>query len=164
MIITTATAVDREAAWLRTSGDGLPALLAVDGGPWDVVQAYMSRTPGQRKRQLYVVRERVEQPRTSVGRMMATHHFKLKIIWPMSSGDGNAEASQRAFDAALDVVLQRVAGFLGDKTHGGRFLSAAENPPRVTIDYEPVEQALQQQAGAFFATVSYACDDPEIVG
>jgi hypothetical protein len=163
MIITTATAVDREAAWLCTSGDGLPALLAVDGGPWDVVQAYAPRTPHARQRQLYVVRERLEQPRTSIGRMMATTHFKLRAIWPMSAGDGNAESAQRAFDSAIDLALQRIAGTLGDKTHGGRFLSCAENPPRVTVDYEPAEQTMQQISG-FLAAISYACDDPEIVG
>lgn len=163
MNITTGNAVDREADWLRTSGDGLPTLLAADGGPWDVVQAYAPRTPHARQRQLYVVRERLEQPRTSVGRMMATHHFKLRAIWPMGSGDGNAESSQRLFDAALDLVLWRIAGTLGDKTHGGRFLSAAENPPRVQIDFEPAEQTMQQISG-FLASISYACDDPETVG
>ena len=46
--MSTADAVDREAAWLATSGDGLPALLVTAGGPFGVVQAYWPRTPGKR--------------------------------------------------------------------------------------------------------------------
>ncbi len=57
--ITSADACDREAAWLSLPGtvaDGLPSLLVMDGGPWDVIQAYQPRTPAVRKAQVFVTR------------------------------------------------------------------------------------------------------------
>jgi hypothetical protein len=55
-----ADAVAREAAWLVTSGDGLPALLKTAGGRWDVVQGYW---PGNRlhaqKTGIYVRRSHI---------------------------------------------------------------------------------------------------------
>ncbi|MFD9632826.1 hypothetical protein [Streptomyces violascens] len=161
--MSTADAVDREAAWLASFGDGLPALLAAAGGPFDVVQAYLRRTPQGRTKQLYVTRRHLREERFAHPRRMPRYQFELRIIWPMSSNSGAAEDSQRALDEAVDLVLQRVGGFVGDKSHGGRFLSAAENPPEVTVSFSDPERSMDARAD-LEATVSYWADDTEITG
>lgn len=158
----TSDAVDRETAWLTTSGDGLPALLTSAGGPWQNIQAYQPRTPGRRGSNLFVLRRAIHDKRFANVRRMDTYEFVLKLIWPLSSGQGNAEADQRAFDSAVDKLLQRIDGQVGDKTHGGRFRSVAENPEYVTVTFEDPEHTLG--GGEFHATVSYFADDFEITG
>ncbi|MGW1073134.1 hypothetical protein [Streptomyces sp. NPDC002537] len=58
---------------------------------------------------------------------MPSYEFVLKLIWPLSSGQGVAEADQWAFDAAVDELLARIDGFPDDKSHGGRFRAVAED-------------------------------------
>lgn len=159
----TSDAVDREQAWLTSFGDGLPALLAAAGGPFDVVQAYLRRTPQGRAKQLYVTRRHLREERFAHPRRMPRYQFELRIIWPLSSNSGAAEDSQRALDAAVDLVLQRVGGLVGDKSHGGRFLSVAENPPEVTVIFSDPERSMDARAD-LEATVSYWADDTEITG
>lgn len=159
--MSTADAVDRETAWLSTVGDGLPALLASSGGAWDVVQAYMPRTPATRGNQIYVLRRNVRSHRVSNARRRPLYEFELKLIWPLQSGTGQAEADQRNFDAAVDAILARVVGPLGDKTHGGRFLSAAEVPDLISVRVDDPERTIPE--GRFTATVLYSVDDNEIV-
>lgn len=161
--MSTADAVTREAAWLTTSGDGLPALLASLGGPFDVVQPYLRRTPQGRATQLYVTRRSIREERFAHPRRMPRYRFELRIVWPMSSTNGSAENSQQALDNAVDLVLQRVGGFVGDKSHGGRFLSVAENPAEVTVDFSDPERSMDARAD-LEATVSYWADDAEITG
>lgn len=160
--MSTADAVDREVAWLTSSGDGLPALLVSAGGPWDNVQAYQPRTPGKRASNLYVLRRQIHEKRFANVRRMASYEFVLKAIWPLSNGQGIAEAEQRAFDEALDLVLTRIGGLVGDKSHGGRFLSVAENPEWVNVRFTDPEQTLPQ--GEFHAEITYYADDTEITG
>lgn len=157
----TATAVDRETAWLTTSGDGLPALPRSAGGVFDTIQAYWPRTPSRRGTQLYVLRDHIRQDRSANIRQVAQYTFRLRIIWPMSSGQGAAEADQRELDEAIEQVLRRVGGFLGDKTHGGRFLSVAEDPRAVEVQIESPERGIAAE-GQFSATVTYRADDFEI--
>ena len=159
--MSTADAVDREVAWLTTSGDGLPALLSTAGGPFTNIQAYWPRTPGRRNTNLYVLRKGIHQKRFANVRTMATHHFSLKIVWPLQSGQGKAENDQRALDAAIDLVLQRIAGFPGDKSHGGRFRSVAENPEFVNVTFIDPVQSMSAEA-EFWADVDYYADDPEV--
>ena len=118
----TQTAVTREAAWLKTTGDGLPALEKAARGPWDNIQAYYPRTPYGEQRSVYVLRHRIQQKRFANVRTMHTYPFRLILWWPLLSLDGSAEEEQQAFDVAIDLLLQRILGPLGDKTHGGRFL------------------------------------------
>lgn len=160
--MSTADAVDREVAWLTSSGDSLPALLEAVGGPWDNVQAYRPRTPGKRASNIYVLRRQIHEKRFANVRRMATYEFVLKLVWPMSSGQGIAEAEQRAFDAAVDLVLTRIGGLLGDKSHGGRFLSVAENPEYVNVRFVDPEQTLG--VSEFHAEITYFADDAEITG
>lgn len=165
-----ATAVDDEAAWLVSFNDGLPALLSSVGGPWDVIQAYAPRTPYQQQTQIYVLRRRAATERFSQQRRMATHRFVLALVWPVGSstiGEGIAEQEQRAFDAAIDLLVTRIEGTLTDKTHGGRFLSVAESTggssqtgagggPQIDVEYaDPLQAAA---AGFLTANVSYPAD------
>lgn len=165
--INTGDAVTREATWLAVHGDGLPALLTTNGGPWDVVQAYLPRTPANRKSQLYVLRRRFMTERMDQQRRLATYTFHLACMWPVGGttvGTNIAEAEQAAFDAAIDLVRQRVEGFVGDKSHGGRFLSVGESPNGTKFDVEYGDPAQTMSGGAFLeASITYVADDAEYV-
>lgn len=161
--MSTSDAVSREAAWLITTGDGLPALRKSDGGPFDVVQAYIPRTPFESARSLYVIRHRISQPRYPAQRLMSQHGFELVCWWPLLDGTGSAETDQQDFDDAVDLVLQRIAGFPLDHTHGGRFLSVAENPRQVEVSFGEA-MATITQLGGFHASITYTADDPQQVG
>lgn len=161
--VTTADAVDRETDFLTTTGDGLPALLVADGGKWDVIQAYVPRTPAQRQNQIWVTRPDFVMARTANQRTMPTYAFELRLLWTLSSvATQGPESDQRAFDVAINDVVMRVLGQPPpsmDKTHS-KFLSAAENPRHVQVRYVPVEPPI---SGAFFAaTVTYSADDYEL--
>ncbi|MFJ6215005.1 hypothetical protein ACIQGZ_16965 [Streptomyces sp. NPDC092296] len=164
-----AAAVAREAAWLSSCGDGLPALPTSAGGPFDVVQPYMPRTPAQRQTQLYVLRRSTVTRRFSAQRRIATHTLLLSIWWPIgataqSGGTSLAESEQAALDAAVALVVARIEGTVTDKTHGGRFLSVAEAPDEsagVRVDMGDPAQGIQ--AGALTAQITYMADDKNYV-
>lgn len=174
--VTSADACDREAAWLSAPGtvqNGLPSLLTVDGGPWEVIQAYVPRTPAMRKSQVWVTRQMFRAERWANVRTLLGYHFVLKLTWPLSSGSGNAEADQRAFDVAINSLLLRVRGVGpnqpggADKTHGGAFMQVAEGSSvtgtqsGIQVDYVDPEQTMT--AGVDFrATVIYSADDPDM--
>jgi hypothetical protein len=148
---------------LATVGDGLPALLA-PLGPWGVLQGYQPRTPAERSvGQLYVLRQRIREKRFANQRRMAKYEFLLRLVWPLNSGIGNAEEDQAAFDAAVDLVLLRVGGFRGDKSHGGRFLSVGEDPDEVDVRFDPPAATLTADA-TLRAEITYWADDFEITG
>jgi hypothetical protein len=160
----TADAVAREAAWLQSSGDGLPALLTADGGPWDIVQAYWRRTPPSEKTAIYVLRASLSDERTANIRIRTGYDFTLKLHWPVrQAAEGLAEKEQQAMDDAVDLLIQRIRGPLGDKTHGGRFLSAGEVPrmPGVHVAFDDPELTIAS-GKALRALVSYPADDFEI--
>jgi hypothetical protein len=94
-------------------------------------------------------------------RQRAEHHFRVMLYWPLSSGTGSGETDQAAFDAAVDLLLTRVAGLPFDKTHGARFLSVAENPAWITVTFEPAERAVE--SGYFAAMLTYVADDFETI-
>lgn len=156
-------AVDREAAWLSTSGDGLPALRTVDGGPFQILQARWPRQAATLKTALYVLRNPAMAYR--VERFAAIHstpssHFLLRLMWPLTNGQGSAEADQLLFEQAIDSVLTRIEGFVGDKTHGGRFLAVGEGPGGIVVNYDDPELAMESRI--FRASISYSADDLEI--
>lgn len=162
--MSTADAVDREVAWLTTStNDGLPNLLTANGGPWNSIQAYQPRTPGRRNTYAILLRRQIHEKRFANQRRMASYEFVLKLVWPLASGVGKAEDDQRAFDAAIDKILTRIGGFTGDKSHGGRFLSVAENPSYVTVRFEDPVTTMPPEA-EFRAEITYMADDFEITG
>lgn len=157
--MSTADAVAREAAWLQSFGDGLPAIVAPEG-PWSVVQAYVPRVTAKKKSGIYVTRENFRVDRFANVRSMPTYIFNLKLIWPLSSGIGSAESDMQQFELAIDLLLQRIYGPIGDKTHGGRFLSVAENPRFIEVQIAD-QLATISSAADFTATVIYSADDNE---
>lgn len=165
--MSTADAVQRETDWLSQSGDGLPALLKTASGPWDVINAYWPRTPNYNLNGIYVMRTRLIDMRWSNQRKLPRHSFRLKLLWRIGStttGVSIGEAEQANFDSAVDLLLQRLRGTLGNKTHGGRFLSVAEAPganPEIPIDFDPPETTMER--GYLSATVNYQADDLEVV-
>lgn len=162
--VTTADAVARETAWLTTSGDSLPALLTSAGGKWDVIQGYAPRAwaPGARKNQIWVLRRSIRIERFGDIRRMAKYEFELVLNWALSSRTGSAEADQTAFDAAIDDVVTRIGGLLQDKTHGGRFLSVAEDPTLIDVTFEPPMQTISE--ARFEAHITYGADDFDFNG
>jgi hypothetical protein len=159
-------AVQREADWLTTYGDGLPALQSVNGGPFDVIQAYAPRTPVSRQTQLYVLRRRFPTVRFSQQRRLATHHFQLTITWPIGQGTtavGIAETEQQNLDNALALLIERLEGYVGDKSHGGRFMSVGEAPNGSQFMVELGDPLTGMAAGFLTATVTYTADDDEYI-
>jgi hypothetical protein len=159
--VSSADAVARETAWLTSSGDGLPALLKQAGGPFDVVQAYWPRSQRAKQRSIFVLRRDINDERFSVARRMDTHEFVLRIVWPMLSGTGAAEDEQQALDDAIELVKVRVHGPLQDKTHGGRFLSVAENPSAIRVSF--TDPAHTVDLAYFEAEITYHGDDVEVI-
>lgn len=173
VFVTSADACDREAAWLSlpgTAADGLPSLLVVDGGPWDVIQAYQPRTPAARKGQVFVIRNEMMLERFGAVRSIFGYDFVLKLRWPLSNGAGNAETDQRAFDVAVHQLCMRIRGIGpnqaggSDKTHNGAFMQVAEGSnvthsmPGVRVHFVDPEQTITS-AMDFQATIMYAADD-----
>lgn len=170
---TSADACDREAAWLAlpgTTADGLPSLLVVDGGPWDVIQAYVPRSPAMRKAQVWVTRTNIHVERWGFNRTIMGYEFALKLRWPLSNGTGNAESDQRAFDVAINGLALRIRGIGvnqpggADKTHNGAFLQVAEGSevtatrPGIHVEYMDPEQTIAA-AVDFQAVITYSADD-----
>jgi hypothetical protein len=163
---TTATAVDREVAFLAATGDGLPALATAAGGPFEVLQGYWPRTPNQNATALYVRRISITDERWANQRKKPRYQFHVRLEWrtgSTSTAAGIAETEQRAFDAAIELVIERVRGTLGDHTHGGYFLSVAEAPTPAHIDvaFTDPETTLTQRL--LRADMTYHADDFEVV-
>jgi len=160
-------ALDREAAWLNTIDDSLPILISTSGGPFQIIQARWPRQAAMSKSGLYVTRSSSNSYRYNAfasQRARMTTQFALKLLWPINQGPvgaGSGEAGQLAFEQAIDLVVLRVAGLFMDKTHGGAFLSAAENPPDIYVDYDDPEQGITN--GAYRASIKYSADDPELI-
>ncbi|HEY6021607.1 MAG TPA: hypothetical protein VIY48_17590 [Candidatus Paceibacterota bacterium] len=159
----TADAASREAAWLNSFGDGLPALTTANGGPWDLIQAYNPRTPGKRKNTIYVTRPEFRVDRFANIRQMAHYTFKLAMMFSLSNISGSEEIDQTNFDVAVDLVLQRILGLPQDKTHGGRFLAVAEKPEFVHFEQVDPVQTIVSNA-AFIGSFTYHADDFEYTG
>lgn len=147
------TAVVREAAWLK---EAVPPL------GFDSIDAHHRRTSGN-KRTLKVSRLRTVDQRIATGRTRATHTLVLLAVWPTTARDGASDQDQDAFDAALDRLIGHLRGPLGDKTHGGRFLSACEEPnDSITVDL--TDPDLQQRDGkALTARITFTVDDFDII-
>ena len=162
----TADAVDREAAWLAQVDD-LPPLLVADGGMWQVVQAYLpvNRLATQQTG-IYVTRRSLADQHPLSQRYRPQYEFVLKLKWPVKvTTSPLAETEQRNMDVAVGYLLQRIRGPLGDKTHGGRFLSVAEVPEHapVAVEWDDPETTVQA-AKELTATVTYYADENEFNG
>jgi hypothetical protein len=167
--VPTADAVTREAAWLNTaSGDSLPFLPASAGGPWNIVDAYVQGAQTRHEAPaIYVTRGKVEQIRVGNQRVRDRYQMRLELRWPVrviSPGSSSIAAQeQQNLDSAVEMLRARITGPLGDKSHGGRFLSAAEvkGMPGIDVTFEPASQTIRQ-AKEIRAVVSYWIDDFEI--
>lgn len=154
--------MSREAAWLAAydASDGLPGLLKASGGPFDVVQAYVRRTGAQRQTRLYVTRTNLRVERFGFNRKINHHSFLLRLYWPQSSPSGQAESVQQELDTAVDLVVQRISGLFQDKTHGARFMSVAEDPNDIDVQFTDPEATIQAKA-ELTATIAYQADDQD---
>jgi hypothetical protein len=160
--VSTGTAVARETAWLNTIGDGLPALPASAGGPWQIIQGYWPRTPATNKTGIYVRRATLADNRASNQRIRPRYDMLLVLVWPVIvTGTALLETAQADLDAATDLLVQRIRGPLGDKTHGGRFLSAGEVPRVVQVQFDDPEMTMGQFK-QLRAQARYAIDDYEV--
>lgn len=170
--MTTADAVQREATWLAgpeltVGGQTLPALAVANGGPFDVVQAYVPRNPTTSQNRLYVTRARLQDSRFAQQRVMDTYDFRLCLFWKIGSttiSSQIAEIEQQNFDNAIEAVRARVRGFVADHTHGGAFLSAAEGPPNAVVDVQFGDPLTEVPTGILTATITYSADDRDQTG
>lgn len=163
--VTTADAVDRETAWLRTSGDGLPPLLRDVGGTWDLIEPYLLRTPARRRNRLYVMRPKFRIERFGSQRRIPRYDMELLAIWTLSNSAGDFQADQRAFDVALNDVVARIGGFGPphmDKTHGGAFMSVAEDHGAIEVQITPYD--MPTPGLELEAHITYSADDPDFNG
>lgn len=158
-----ADAASREAAWLNAFNDGLPALNALQGGPWVVIQAYTPRTPRTKTTAIYVKRLEFSVERFANVRQKVRHTFHVKMTWPLLNISGSEENEQQTFDNAVNLVTLRILGLPLDKTHGGRFLSVAEEPHFLSYTQEDPEHTVPVLSG-FEALFVYHADDPEYFG
>lgn len=168
--MSTADACSREAAWLTTTGDSLPSLPASAGGPWQVIDAYeqgaQTRTQATA---VYVTREPgIEQLRVANQRVRPRYMMRLELRWPVrviSPGASSIAATEaQNFDNAIEQLRARVTGPLGDKTHGGRFLSAAEaarGQAGISVRYEPASLTIKADK-ELRASMTYPVDDFEL--
>ena len=154
----------REAAWLTTTGDSLPSLLTANGGPWDVIQAFWTRTPATQQTQLYVMSLELDDERFGNIRIMPHYQITLEMHWPIrQTSSPLAEQEQQAFKNAIDLLVQRIRGPVGDKTHGGAFLSVGEAPrsPGVHVTIEPPWATIPADK-ELRGLVTYYADDFEV--
>lgn len=162
--MSTSDAAAREYAWLNTTGDALPSLPYNAGGPFQVLEAYWPRTPATNKTGLYVLRPRMLAPRVAAQRIRPRYQMRLRVVWPvLTTTSPLLETAQQDLDDAVALVLTRVQGPLGDKSHGGRFLSAAEDPRQVEAQFADPETSMAQYK-SLRCDVLYAIDDYEVSG
>ena len=153
-----------EAAWLTRFGDGLPTLLTANGGPWDVIQAFWTRTPATQQTQIYVMSLEITDDRSANIRTMPRHQIVLELHWPLRETTSPlAEQTQQGFKNAIDLLVQRIRGPVSDKTHGGAFLSVGEVPREqaIHVAIEPPWQTIPASK-ELAARVTYYADDFEI--
>ncbi len=166
----TDSAVARETAWLNTaSGDSLPFLPATAGGPWSVIDAYVQGAARRTNEPaIYVKRGQIKQVRVANQRVRPRYPMVLELHWPVraTSPGGSSIAATEAqnFDNAIELLRQRVTGPLGDKSHGGRFLSAAidgKGQPDISVEYGNASETIKA-AKELTANVTYYVDDFEL--
>ena len=155
-------AVDEEVAWLRAVDD-LPALLTADGGLWDVIQAYHTRTAATRQTAVYVLLPTMRERRISNGRKQQTYSMRLRIEWPIgatTTGVGLWEQEQRKLAEATDRLFDRIRDHLLVHTHGGRFLDVAEESTggAINVTFEDPDVRNQQQVAMLRGTVTYVAN------
>lgn len=142
-------AVQREVDWLTSIAADMPGLTADQGGPWDLVLPY-GRAAGTvtTGRYLWVAREGGNEMRFAIQQKIHVHRMRLRLIWPVRANHARPEDDLALLDAAVADVLTRVRGPVGDHTHGGRFLDAAEG-------------GMTEASSSSVSTIEVEQDDPE---
>lgn len=146
--------VDRESAWLSTV-DSLPNLTGIFVNPQTNASTIFTRLPrtfDRKVNSLFVMRAPTESAtldRETNTRGIWTHRLMLIVWWPITKdalGDGSKD--ELACEQAVDAILGRITGVPpsasgpGDHTHGGRFLSAAEDwHHRVQVEWPDMVKA-----------------------
>ena len=132
-------------------------------GPYD--QGAATRTQATA---IYVTRGRAQQFRVANQRVRPRYPMRLELRWPVrviSPGSTSIAATEaQNFDDAIALLESRLTGPLGDKTHGGRFLSAAigsKGQPDIDVQYEPASVTVKA-AKELRALALYWIDDLEI--
>lgn len=165
----TADAVARECAWLNTAGDSLPSLPSSAGGPWTVIDAYVQGAQTRTQAPaIYVKRGQIRQVRVANQRVRPRYPMVLELHWPVraiSPGSSSIAAVEaQNFDDAIEALRARVTGPLGDKSHGGRFLSAAidgRGQPDIDVAYGNASETIKASK-ELTATMAYQVDDFEL--
>ncbi len=98
--------------------------------------------------------------RFGFNRKLNHHSFMLRRDRPQSSPSGQAESVQAAFDAAVDLVVQRVSGLFQDKTHGARFDQRGRGSHQHRRAVPDPEQSIQAKA-ELSALITYQADDQD---
>lgn len=165
-----ADAVQREADWLNTTSDALPSLPQDAGGPFQVIAAYTQGAQTRTQaRAIYVTRGQVQRIRVGNQRIRPRYPMRLELRWPVlvtSPGASSIAATeQQNLDNAIELLLERIAGPVLDKSHGGRFLAAGEfkGGPGITVIPERAEDTIRVSK-ELRAAVTYFIDDYEITG
>jgi hypothetical protein len=163
------TVETREAAWFTTDPcPGFPAalpLLASNGGPFEVVQAFWQAVD-QREHELYIVMNesietRDQQTLGAMGGMKGWRHsLTLYLYWPVEDPQGSLENEQQAFRTAVASVITRIRGPQYDKTHGQAFAAIGGEAPgdRVQTRFGDVP-TLMAQGQPLTAQILYSAYD-----
>lgn len=156
-------AADREAAWFTDdlSSISIPPLLnnGTNGAPFKVVASGL-REPSKVGQYCFIDLQRVIEHRVALQRKRQIYSLVATCLWTRTQDRAHANIDQANFLAALELVVQRVRGPIGDKTHGGRFLASGEiDSNEIAIDMPDWNRALFQD-GFWRADVRWqACDD-----
>jgi hypothetical protein len=106
----------------------------------------------------------VADQRVSNRRIRPQYEITLECNWPVRTPvPPIAETEQQNLKDAVDLVLRRIRGFPGDKTHGGRFLSVGEVGQHPEVTFGDADATIRE--GKYVAClISYKADDFEISG
>lgn len=117
-----ADVVDAEAEWFGAdlSAQGVPALLASQGGPFHVVAAHVRRL-AQARHQLYLAHGPTAQPRRSKTTTRLDHQVVALVLWAALGAGARAHEDADDLEQAVAKVIARVLGPVGDVGHGGRW-------------------------------------------
>lgn len=145
----TNTLLDREVTWLNGSSS-LVALVKPT--------AYSRKRQDGAKSLDLRITNTVER-RIAIGKRERIHTIEALITWPVVSGASSMTDDQRYLGAAVEQLLTRIEGALGDHSHGGLFLSVGEdedgNQADTEVEYSDPIAALELDPPVITATVTY---------
>lgn len=151
----TPTVVDAEAAFLADATEA-PELVEL----LTVTPYFRNRPRGVKAADLR--KTSTVERRVSVGRVERIHTFEIRVQWPITAGTKRLDEDQRYLEHALDLLCARIRNTVGDHTHGGLFLSVAEDElgqggdaAGITVTFADPDVS-EDATGQLVATVGYA--------